>query len=52
MQMFATGVIGSVAEGRDLVRQSVDVVEYQPQNVQEWDDAYLKYQQILRRESC
>ncbi|HRW08945.1 MAG TPA: FGGY-family carbohydrate kinase, partial [Caldilineaceae bacterium] len=45
MQMVAMGDLASLAEGRDLIRQSFDVVTYEPtSNRAIWDDAYARLQ--------
>lgn len=47
MQAIATGDIASIAEGRELVKRSFDVVTYEPQNVEQWDEAYQRSRAIL-----
>jgi rhamnulokinase len=39
-QMMALGHVGSLEEGRQVVRNSFDVVTYEPSGGSEWDDAY------------
>jgi rhamnulokinase len=43
MQALAKGQIQSVKQARQIVRQSFDVIEYQPQNTQAWDKHYRKF---------
>ena len=40
MQAVATGQIESLAEGRDIVRNSVELKEYQPQETAAWREQY------------
>lgn len=49
MQLFALGEIGSLAEGRALVRRSVEPKVFQPQNTGIWDEAYARFQKILQK---
>ena len=42
MQAIATGNIGSIAEGREIVKQSFDVVTYEPKDVEQWAEAYQR----------
>ena len=47
MQAIATGDIGSIAEGRELVERSFDVVVYEPQNQAQWEEMYQRVRQIV-----
>ena len=49
MQLFALGEIRSLAEGRALVRRSVEPKVFEPQNTRAWDDAYARFQKTLSR---
>jgi rhamnulokinase len=42
-QLMASGQIGSVAEGRELVRASFPVEVYEPRDVPAWDEAYQRF---------
>ncbi len=42
MQAKATGQIQSLAQAREIVRNSFDLKEYQPQDVSLWDEQYKK----------
>ncbi len=42
MQAKATGQIQSLAQTREIVRNSFDLKEYQPQDVSLWDEQYKK----------
>ena len=46
MQGVATGVIGSIAEARDVIRTSFEVDEYVPQNPGPWDEAFERFQAL------
>ena len=47
MQAIATGDIGSIAEGREIVKQSFDVVTYEPQDVEQWEEAYQRFHTLF-----
>jgi len=49
MQALARGRIGSLAEGREVVRRSCEVVTYEPQPHAAWDDAYARFLAIRER---
>jgi len=46
VQALALGHINSISEGRELVRQSFDVLTFQPSNRQIWDDAYQNFRKL------
>jgi rhamnulokinase len=43
VQALGLGLIGSLAEGRDLVRRSFDVVTYLPHQPDRWDEPYRRF---------
>ncbi|MDI7276905.1 MAG: rhamnulokinase family protein [Anaerolineae bacterium] len=43
VQAVARGYIGSVREGRELVRRATDVREYEPGDTARWDQAYERF---------
>ncbi|MDR3210535.1 MAG: rhamnulokinase [Planctomycetota bacterium] len=48
MQAMALGDIGSLAEGREVIRNSVEVTTYQPSgNSERWNDAYQRFLKLL-----
>jgi sugar (pentulose or hexulose) kinase len=49
MQLYALGEVRSLAEGRALVRRSVEPKVFQPQNTGVWDEAYGRFQKILQK---
>jgi rhamnulokinase len=46
MQALTTGYVTSIAEARDLIRRSFNVITYKPKSVSGWDDAYRRYLEI------
>ncbi len=49
MQALARGQIGSLAEGRDMVRRSFDVTTYEPGPAAGWDEAYGRFLAIMEQ---
>jgi rhamnulokinase len=47
MQALALGYIGSLAEGREVVRSSFQVRTYEPVDAAPWEDAYGRYINLL-----
>lgn len=48
MQAIATGDIASIAEGRELVKQSFDVVTYEPHDTAQWNEAAERSRPIFK----
>lgn len=46
VQAIAYGSIGSISEAREVVRQSFNVIFYEPQNSPGWDEAYGRFLKI------
>ncbi|WP_313893799.1 FGGY-family carbohydrate kinase [Psychrobacillus sp.] len=46
-QLRALGEIHTIEEGRQLVANSFNMMEYEPQHTSEWQEATAKFQQIL-----
>jgi rhamnulokinase len=44
MQAVGLGIVGSLAEAREVVRNSFEVKTYTPQNPQLWDGPYARFQ--------
>ena len=51
MQALARGQIGSLGQGRQVVRRSFDLVAYEPQSHTVWDDAYARFLRITEQVS-
>jgi rhamnulokinase len=49
MQAIALGRIGSLEQGRDLVRRSFEVATYEPHTSQQWDDAYGRFVNLKKQ---
>jgi rhamnulokinase len=49
VQAIALGHIGSLAEGRALVRRSFEVGTYEPRSAAPWDQAYQMYLKLSNR---
>jgi rhamnulokinase len=49
MQAIATGDITSVAEGREIVKQSFDMVTYEPQDIGPWEEVYQHSRDLLEK---
>jgi len=47
MQMLAVGQISSLSEGREVVKRSFPVEEYQPQNIEAWNEIYPLFVKLL-----
>ena len=47
VQAMAMGVIKTLDEGRQVVKNSFDIERYEPQNTEEWDAAYKKWCDIV-----
>lgn len=50
VQIMALGEIKDIKQARDVVKRSFATQEYLPQDSQQWDDAYNRYVQLLKRE--
>ena len=46
MQMVASGEISSLAEGREIIRRSFELTTYLPEDGDEWEEAYGRFQRI------
>ena len=46
-QMIASGDITSLAEGRELLRNSFEILVHEPMNTSEWDEKAKRFEQIL-----
>jgi rhamnulokinase len=48
IQAIASGAIGSLAQAREIIRTSFVVQEYQPKNPAPWDEAYSRFEQLVK----
>jgi len=49
VQLMASGDIKDIKEARTIIRDSFDIKEYTPKETSLWDDAYVKYVEILNK---
>ena len=47
MQVYARGEIDSLAGIREVVRNSTDIVTFEPVGGDAWEDAYARFRQLL-----
>ncbi|MCE5259253.1 MAG: rhamnulokinase [Chloroflexi bacterium] len=50
MQAISCGHIGSLAEGREVVRRSFEVTTYEPRSSAGWNEAYARFAELLGNE--
>ena len=49
VQAMATGVIGSLNEAREVIRQSFELKYYEPQDVGRWDKQFATFKKIINQ---
>jgi rhamnulokinase len=49
VQARTAGVVGSLAQIRDVVRASSTMQRYEPQNTTQWNDAYARFQSLKKK---
>jgi rhamnulokinase len=47
VQAIASGQIDSIAQAREIVRNSFPVQEYTPQSPAPWDEAFARFTKLL-----
>jgi len=47
MQAVSAGDVGSIAQAREVIRQSFQVETYEPRHSPAWDDAYARFAAII-----
>ena len=47
MQAVAAGDVASIAEAREVIRNSFSVKEYEPQDTALWDEAYQRFMRLV-----
>lgn len=50
MQALAIGHIASLEEGRELVRRSFEVMTYEPEQPERWEEPYTRYKRMAAEE--
>jgi rhamnulokinase len=48
-QLLAMGEVSSLAQSRELIAKSFAPVVYEPQDSRAWDDAYARFEKVLKR---
>ena len=48
VQMMSQKEISRLREAREIIADSFEVVRYEPQNTAMWDDAYARYEKLLK----
>ncbi|MCD6284538.1 MAG: hypothetical protein J7M39_01325 [Anaerolineae bacterium] len=48
VQVIATGYLGSMVEGRQVIRQSFDVKTFEPRDSAAWEAAFERYLRIRK----
>ncbi len=48
VQAVASGRLGSIAQAREVVRNSFEVEEYTPQNPEPWNEAFARFQLLVK----
>jgi rhamnulokinase len=46
MQAIGAGAVGSLAEAREIIRNSVETEEFLPENTEQWNKAYEKFHNL------
>jgi rhamnulokinase len=47
-QAIGLGLVGTLAEGREIVRRSFETVAYEPRDASRWRDAYQRFLELVR----
>jgi rhamnulokinase len=48
VQMLGLGLLGSLSDGREVVRRSVEVTAYEPRAGERWDEQYGRFANLVR----
>ena len=48
VQMIGLGVLGSLAEGREVVRRSFEVTTFEPRQPERWGEPYQRFLRLLQ----
>jgi rhamnulokinase len=49
MQMKGTGDVGSLEEGREIIRRSFEVQEYEPRERERWSEASRRFMELIKQ---
>lgn len=49
VQAMAVGAIKDLKEGREIIKNSFDIARYEPRDKEEWDNAYIKWCEIIKK---
>jgi len=47
IQVLARGEVASLSDAREIIRNSFDVESYEPRDWQRWDEAYVRFEQLV-----
>jgi rhamnulokinase len=47
MQAVASGHVGSIAQARQIIRESFPIEEYEPQNTAAWAEAFERFEKLV-----
>ncbi|MCA9174422.1 MAG: rhamnulokinase [Planctomycetales bacterium] len=47
MQAVAAGAVSSIQQAREVIRASSDIVIYEPQQAERWDEPYARFRRIV-----
>lgn len=47
-QLIALGEVAGIKEGRELVKRSFPMVEYIPEDVAQWSEAYARFLELIK----
>jgi len=48
-QLIALGEIANISQARAIIKKSFDMNEFDPVDVSQWNEAYLKYEEIMKK---
>lgn len=48
-QLIALGEISDISQARAIIKKSFDMNEFDPVDVSQWDEAYLKYEKMMKK---
>lgn len=50
VQMRSSGEIASLKEGRQIIRDSFEILEFEPKHAAKWNEQYGKFRRLLKKE--